>query len=204
MKRSTSLTLTSLMAGASLTLTACDGGDGGQWNQASIANKDPVEALAYKTLEQCKAADEVSDEVCDTNFQAAQKDDATNAPRYSERATCEDTYGAGNCVPRSQAGGGSFFTPLLAGFVIGRMLDGGGSPYYRGTGLYQRDERYGGGYSTGFGGTLNRDYATDRTTIGRQGVDPAPAMRQAPTKVHTRSAVVSRGGFGGGSRSYGG
>jgi uncharacterized protein YgiB involved in biofilm formation len=199
MKRSRALTLTGLMAGAGLTVSAC--GDGGQWNQDSIAQKDPVPAFAYQSLEQCKAADEVSDADCDTNYQRALKDDQTNAPRFAERTTCEDTYGAGNCVPRaSNNGGGSFFTPLLAGFVIGRMLDGGGSPYYRGTGLYRQGE----GYSTGFGGTLGRDYASGRTTIGRQGVDPAPAIRQAPARVQTRSAVISRGGFGGGGRSFAG
>jgi hypothetical protein len=36
------------------------------------------------------------------------------------------------------------------------------------------------------------------------GATPTPDPRQAPARVQTRSAVVSRGGFGGGSRSYGG
>ena len=97
------------------------------------------------------------------------------------------------------AGGSSFFGPLLTGFVIGRMLDGGSG--YRGSGLYQ--DRYG-DYRTAYGGTLGRDYTTGRTTIARSGIDPSPAARQAPPRVQTRSQVVSRSGFGGGSRSYGG
>ena len=192
-KRSASLQLTTMLAGAaSLTLAGCD-------DPGSQASWDPnrgeqVEAFSYKTLEECKAANEVSDQQCETFYAAAQKDDK-NAPRYEARASCEDVYGAGNCVPRSQAGGGSFFTPLLTGFVIGRMLDGGG--YYRGTGLYRGNDGY---YST-WGGRLGRDYGSGRTVITRESIDPPDAIRNAPPKMQTRTSVVSRGGFGGG-RSY--
>jgi len=194
-KRSSSLKLTTMLAGATaLTLSGCDDPGGAQ------ASWDPnrgeqVEAFSYKSLEECKAANEVSDQQCETSYAAAQKDDEKNAPRFEARASCEDVYGAGNCVPRSEAGHGSFFTPLLAGFVIGRMLDGGG--YYRGTGLYRGDDGY---YST-WGGRLGRDYGTGRTVITREGIDPPDAIRNAPPKVQTRTSVVSRGGFGGG-RSY--
>lgn len=202
MKRSRSLTLTGLMATGALSLGACDGAP--QVAQQDIANKDPVEAFAYATLDQCKAANQVSDEECDKNYKTALQDDEKSAPRYKAQADCEDVYGAGQCVPRSSVnnGGGSFFTPLLAGFVIGRMLDGGGG--YRGTGVYRRDDRAGGGFYTGWGGAVNHDYATGRTSVGRQGIDPSPAVRSAPARVQSRSAVVSRGGFGGSSRSFGG
>lgn len=193
MMRSKSLTLTGLMCGASLTIGACDGTPQVPQAEAQL-NKDPVEAFAYASLDQCKAEDKVSDEECEKGYAAALKDDA-NAPRYAEQKTCEDVYGAGQCVPRSQAGGGSFFTPLLTGFIIGRMLDGGG---YRGTGLYRRGDDY----YTGWGGRVNHDYATGRTSVGRYGIDPPASVRQAPARVQTRSTVVSRGGFGGGGRSY--
>ena len=192
-KRSSSLKLTTMLAGATaLTLSGCDD-PGGQasWDP----NKgEQVEAFSYKTLEECKAANEVSDAQCDTSYAAAQKDDAKDAPKYEARASCEDVYGVGNCVPRSYNNGGNFFTPLLAGFVIGQMLDGGG---YRGTGLYRRDDGY---YST-YGGRLGRDYGTGRTTISKSSIDPPDAIRNAPPKIQTRTSVVSRGGFGGG-RSY--
>ncbi len=199
MKRSKSLTLTSLMAGGALSIGACDGAPQVSQAEAQL-NKDPVEAFAYASLDQCKAENKVSDEECDKGYAAALKDNETSAPRYDEQKTCEDVYGAGQCVPRSQANGGSFFTPLLTGFIIGQMLDGG----YRGTGLYRRDDRYGGGYYTGWGGRVNHDYATGRTSVGRYGIDPPAEVRNAPARVQTRSTVVSRGGFGGGSRSYGG
>jgi uncharacterized protein YgiB involved in biofilm formation len=193
MMRSKSLTLTGLMCGASLTIGACDGTPEVSKAEAQL-NKDPVEAFAYASLDQCKAENKVSDEECEKGYAAALKDNETSAPRYDQQATCEEVYGVGQCVPRSQANGGSFFTPLLTGFIIGQMLDGG----YRGTGLYRR----GSDYYTGWGGRVNHDYATGRTTVGRYGIDPPAQVRQAPARIQTRSTVVSRGGFGGGGRSF--
>lgn len=196
-KRSSSLQLTTMLAGATaLTLAGCD--DPGAQASWDPNRGEQVEAFSYKTLEECKAANEVSDAQCETSYAAAQRDDDKNAPRYEARATCEEVYGVGNCVPRTQSDGHSVFGPLLAGFVIGRMLDGGG---YRGTGLYRRDDGYGGGYYSTWGGRLGRDYGTGRTVITRESIDPPDVIRNAPPKVQTRTSVVSRGGFGGG-RSY--
>lgn len=196
-KRSSSLKLTTMLAGAaSLTLAGCD--DPGPQASFDPNRGEQVEAFSYKTLEECKAANEVPDPQCDTAYAAAQKDDQKNAPRYEARASCEEVYGAGNCVPRGSENGGSFFTPLLAGFVIGQMLDGGG---YRGTGMYRRDDGYGGGYYSTYGGRLNRDYSTGKSVISKTSIDPPDAIRNAPPKIQTRTSVVSRGGFGGG-RSY--
>jgi uncharacterized protein YgiB involved in biofilm formation len=195
-KRSTTMTLTTAMAATGLVLSACE-------EPAPAPRQEPVEAVAYMDLNQCKVANEVPDEECDKAFAAANADHDKAAPRYEERASCEEVYGPGNCVPRGyNNGGGSFFTPLLTGFVIGRMLDSGGRPYYGGTGLY-RDYR--GDYVTGYGGRLDRDYATGKTVVSRSGIEPSPAVRSAPAKVQSRTAAVSRGGFGGRtSGHYGG
>lgn len=208
-KRSTHLALTTMVAGAAgLTLQSCDDPPpptGPEWN-APAATGEQVRALRYQTAEECKVANEVPDPECDAAWSAAQSDHARSAPVYSDRPACEDIYGAGNCVPRN-TGGGNFFVPLLTGFVIGELLDVNGRRYYRGTSLYRQREDsygYGGGYVTGWGGYLGRDYRTGSTTIARGGVEPPPAVRDAPPKVRTRTAVVSRGGFGGGGRGYGG
>lgn len=192
-KRSSHLALTTAMAAAGLSLTACDQ----PWD-ASAAQQKPVEAVAYANLDECKTADAVPDAECDKAFEAARADDEKRAPRYAAVGDCEAAYGAGNCVPRGYNNGGSgWFTPMLTGFVIGRMLDGGGRPYYNGTGLY-RDNN---GYVTSYGGRLNRDYYSGRTVVARDGID-LNAPRAAPTKVQSRTAAISRGGFGGRSSGY--
>lgn len=202
MKRSRQLVLTSLMAGAaSVSLAACDDQADQAWSSAntrSVADRgEQVEAFTYRTLEGCKKADEISDEQCETSYKAALADQEKTAPRYDARATCEEVYGAGQCVPRSEAGHGSFWGPLITGFVVGQMLDG----RWGGTGLYRDRD---GGYYTGYGGRLDRDYRTGRTTIATR--DIQTPEKYAPPKVQTRTSVLSRGGFGGrmSARSYGG
>ena len=78
------------------------------------------------------------------------------------------------------------------------MLNGGG---YRGGGPLYRDRE--GRLSNGYGGGYAyRDYRTGKTlTNAREHGDVA---RQAPARVQSRTTVVSRGGFGGGGRAYGG
>lgn len=197
-KRSSSLTLTTMVAAGGLTVAACDTSNPAQWEQVQPRDEQ-VEAFEYPSLQACLAANDMSDEACAIAFAAAQKDDAKSSPRYGQQASCEEVYGEGACVPRTSESGGSFWGPLMAGFVVGRMLDGAGG--YRGTGLYRQDERHGGGYVTGGGGALSRDYVTGRTTISKSSFDPPDAY--APPKAQTRTSVVSRGGFGGG-RGYGG
>lgn len=195
MKRSRKLVLTSAMAAGGVSLAAC--GDNPAENVRIENPGRTVDAWTYQTLQDCKDANQVPDEACQTAEQAALTDQE-KGPRYDERATCEEVYGPGQCVPRS-ANGGSFWGPLVAGFVVGRMLDGG----WGGRGYY-RDWRDGGFYTPN-GGRVWTDYSTGRTRIGSRSFDP-PDLYRAPQKVQTRASVISRGGFGGrmSSRSYGG
>jgi uncharacterized protein YgiB involved in biofilm formation len=194
MKRTRRLSLTTLMAAGGVSLVAC--GDGPTDNVQIENQGKAVDAWAYQSLQECKDKNEIPDEACDTAQKAALADEG-KGPKYDEKATCEDIYGPGQCVPRSaSSGSGSFWGPLVAGFVVGRMLDGG----WGGRGMY-RDYRDGGFYSTS-GGRVWTDYSTGRTRIGQRGFDPPEAL--GPQKVQTRSSVISRGGFGGrmSSRSY--
>ncbi|WGM31984.1 DUF1190 domain-containing protein [Brevundimonas sp. NIBR11] len=190
MKRSKTLQITSLMATASFSLAAC--------GAPQVAVPEPEPALAYTSLDECKAANDITDAECDAADANARAQAAETAPRYATQSECEGQWGPDQCRPNQQ-GGGSFFTPLLTGFVIGQLLNGGG---YRGGGALYRDRD--GNYQNGYGGGyLSRDYRTGRQVAnGRDyGTDVA---RQAPSRVQSRTTVVSRGGFGGGGRGYGG
>lgn len=191
LKRSRILQVSSLMASASFSLSAC-----GSPQRAAPA-PDPQPALSYTSIEECRAANDIPDGECDAAMSKAQEDAARTAPRYATREECEGQWGPSQCQPNN-TGGGSFFTPLLAGFVVGQLLNGGG---YRGGGPLYRDRE--GRYSNGYGGGYTyRDYRTGRTlTNAREHGDVA---RQAPSRVQSRTTVVSRGGFGGGGRGYGG
>jgi uncharacterized protein YgiB involved in biofilm formation len=196
MKRTRKLVLTTAMAAGGFSLAAC--GDNPADNVRIENPGRSVDAFAYQSLAECKAKNEVPDEACEKAERSAW-DDQNKAANFSEQRSCEDVYGQGQCVPRSASGGGSFWGPLAAGFIVGRMLDGG----WGGRGMY-RDWRDG-GYYTSSGGRLWTDYSTGRTQVGSRGFDPPTAI-QGPAKVQTRASVISRGGFGGrmSSRSYGG
>lgn len=186
MKRSKSLVLTSLMAGAGVSLTACDISDGGG---------KQVDALSYASVAECKAAGAIPAKDCDTAYAQALADNEKVAPRLEDRATCEEQFGVGQCEPRNN---GSFFTPLLTGFIVGQALGnlGGG---YRGAPMYRDRD---GAYYGGAGGRVSRDYVTGRTRVGANAFDPAA---RAPARVQSRSSVISRGGFGGSvGRGFGG
>lgn len=201
MKRSKSLVLTSMMAGGGLSLNACDvSSPATQWADPPAASSPAggqVEADAFNSVEECRASGRVPAAQCDTAYASAQADHDANAPRFGDQQSCEERYGVDQCVPRnSGGGGGSFFTPLLTGFIIGQALNGGG---FGGRAFYR--DRYGADSLAG-GGRLSRDYVTGRTRVGSDAFGP-PATRQAPARVQSRSGVVSRGGFGGGGRGYG-
>jgi len=191
LKRSRTLQVTSLMATVSFSMVAC----GSPPRSAPEAPAEPV--LAYTSLDECRAANDIPDEECVVASNVAGQQAEQTSPRYATRSECEGQWGPEQCRPLN-SGGGSFFGPLATGFIIGQMMNGGG---YRGGGPLYRDRE--GQYSNGYGGGyLSRDYRTGRTVTNAR--DHTPAARQAPTRVQSRTTVVSRGGFGGGGRGYGG
>ena len=58
------------------------------------------------------------------------------APRFGRKQQCEQEFGAGNCESRQEAGGGSFFMPMMMGYMMGNMMGGNrfSQPVYRGPG----------------------------------------------------------------------
>lgn len=198
-KRSSAITLTSLMAGSALSISACDGAPPAtQWGDPpAAASSRAVDAASFTSVEECKTQGAFTAEQCVAAYDQAQKDSAENAPKFNDQQSCEERYGVDQCVPRSGHGGGSFFTPLLTGFIIGQAMNNMGG--YRGAPMY-RDRN--GGFYSGSGYPVSRDYLSGRTRVRADSFDAPRA--DAPSRVQSRSAVISRGGFGGGSRSFGG
>lgn len=166
MKKSQSIRLV-LLGGASFALASC-----GQ-------NPLPSEgAKFYPTVEACAA--EYGAKPCDEAKQAADKTQLTEAPRFAQKQQCEAEFGVGNCESRQEAsngGGGSFFMPMMMGYMMGNMLGGNrfSQPVYRGPDNSAIMPKGGTAYN-----------------VGRfDSVGGKPAFRQA-----SQVAAVSRGGFG--------
>lgn len=187
-KRSRTVALTTLTAAGTLALQGC-GGD-----------SFDAEGQVFSSVAECVSSG-LSQGDCQEAYAAAQRDDANTAPRFENRELCEGEFGQDQCQPRS-AGGGSFWVPMLAGFVIANAIDDldiDGRKRRRYAPLYRNRERDTWYYGGSNYGPMSRT-GSGRYGFSRQALDrPMSAPR-----VQSRSDIASRGGFGGRARSSSG
>lgn len=188
MKRSKNAKLTLMVAGSALALSACE-------------EKPQHQVETYETLDACLDADLFSDSQCRTDHEKALAVHAQSAPRFESQSLCGQEFTRVNCESHTSASGSTFWSPLMAGFLVSRILDRDrhyyySSPYYRnGRGHYYTWDGYRMGEARGQDGRY-------RKTIGQKTVEAKPKK----ARVMTRTSVISRGGFGrrSSSRSSGG
>lgn len=154
----------------------------------------PTEVAAFNTIAECVAAGNFDEAACKAAQANAAKADAATAPQYASLTECEEQFGDGACAQRNNFSGGGYgnggFSPLLTGFMIGQLMNGGNG--YRYGPLYRdrRDNRY---YTGGGAWLTSSPGSRYGYNVGSRGFD-APVTTQ---RIQTRSSVVSRGGFGG-------
>ncbi|WP_158583839.1 DUF1190 domain-containing protein [Salinibius halmophilus] len=153
------------------------------------------EAYLYNSVSECVAEHPDSADICQQAYEEAQLAALDSGPRYANQNLCETEFGAGQCQPQA---GGSFWTPFVAGYLVGEIIDEVGdyaeyklkkrSGYYSSTPVF---------LSTKSGRPAY--YGMNEQKLGNFGDKTVRAsssayQRQAP-KVRTAS-TVSRGGFG--------
>jgi uncharacterized protein YgiB involved in biofilm formation len=112
MKKSTAIRLV-LLGSTGLTLAGCD-------------QSPPSDATFFSRVEDCIAVN--SESTCRDGFAKSEMEFVAEAPRFTQKEQCEAEFGAGNCETR-QAGTGSFFMPMMMGYMLG---NGFNRPVYRG------------------------------------------------------------------------
>jgi uncharacterized protein YgiB involved in biofilm formation len=162
-------------------LSACDDKQPQRRSQVGTPQAEQQQVV-YRNLDAClaQATDMTQVQACRDGYAQAMEKMA-EAPQYDTRATCEDVYGAGNCVPRGTVvheGGGSFI-PFMMGYMIGGGF--GHSTSYYPVYVDRGGTTYAGGYSGGSGGNV---------------VGNAAWNGGAPAAVRPSSSSVVRGGFG--------
>lgn len=183
LKRSRILHVGSLMATASFTLAACGSppervasAPEGEWS-APVTQTAQTDT-AFRSVEECTASGAATASECEAAYAAAAKD----APKFTSQQECEQNWGEGQCEQRKEANGSSVFMPMMMGFLLGRMLTGGGRAAPAG---------------------LFGNNGSPRTATGNMPNRPMTTPAQGNTRADTRT--VTRGGFGASSsRSYGG
>ncbi len=189
-QRSRMVVLTTLTAlGAAATLSACSDTEAEEARLSEQQYGPSVPAFPYQSVEECKTDNKVPDAACEEAQRTALQQNELGAPRFDALDVCEEEFGTGNCY-RGNGGSGNFFVPLLTGFVIGQMLDGGSR--YRYSPLY-RSRKQNTYYTGGGGGGGWVYYGNGGYRVGSRAIAPPVAT----PRVQTRSSVVSRGGFGG-------
>jgi len=158
-----------VVAGAAL-LSACD-----EKKQAQQQPQPANQAKMYKDLDSCLAEAKDMDQVqsCRTGYQQALAN-MENAPKFEQRASCEDVYGPGNCVPRGTYvhDGGGWFVPYMMGYMLGG----------------------------GFGNrTIYQPVFIDRSGsyfAGNSVINNPSWSGPSSSKAATAPSTISRGGFG--------
>jgi uncharacterized protein YgiB involved in biofilm formation len=163
---------------------------------------------SFGSVEQCMLAGNPKAD-CEAAAEKVTTEHLATAPKYADGRSCEAIHGVGNCEPRrSSSGIGEVFMPAVAGFLLGRVLSGGGigapQPIYRDPRGYtympgqapwiqppaNREDQGRGRtvWSGGAGGTTVND------SVARTGSSPSPTLN-AP------AASAQRGVLGGTGRS---
>ncbi|MEC5319934.1 DUF1190 family protein [Brenneria populi subsp. brevivirga] len=89
----------------------------------------------YQNADDCSRANPSMGEQCTTAYNNALKEAEKTAPKYATREDCVAEFGEAQCTQApapAQAGtaaepqqSGSFWMPLMAGYMMGRMMGGG-------------------------------------------------------------------------------
>jgi uncharacterized protein YgiB involved in biofilm formation len=128
----------------------------------------------YSSLEQCRT--DHPGQACDDAWQASVGEHDRDAPRFNDQSQCEAQYGPGHCENH----GGGIFMPLMAGFVLGQMLN-------------HNNNCNNGGY--GCGGYGGGGYIGHPVFYSAGGGYRAPTVGPGEG-LFTRSGGITRGGFG--------
>ena len=155
----------------------------------------------YQNADDCSQANPGKSAECTTAYSNALKEAERTAPKYASRQECIAEFGEGQCQPApaqaSLAGenqaqtqpqqSGSFWMPLMAGYMMGRLMGGGAGfaqqPLF--TSKNPASPAYG-----KYADASGKSYGA--ATPGRTASVPKTAMAPKPATTST----VTRGGFG--------
>jgi uncharacterized protein YgiB involved in biofilm formation len=135
----------------------------------------------YQNADDCSKANPGQSAQCTTAFNEAKKEAERTAPKYATREDCVAEFGENQCQQtpaqagvgttnaESQQSGGSFWMPLMAGYMMGRMMGGANGQFVDASG---------------------RNYGA--ATSGKSMTVPKTALAPKPATTST----ITRGGFG--------
>ena len=154
----------------------------------------------FQNADDCSAANPGKSAECTTAYNNAVKEAERTAPKYATREDCVAEFGEGQCqqapaqVGMAPAGenqaqaqsSGSFWMPLMAGYMMGRLMGGGG---YAQQPLFSSRNPASPAYGK-YTDASGKNYGAAQP--GRTMTVPKTALAPKPATTST----VTRGGFG--------
>lgn len=153
----------------------------------------------YQNADDCAQANPGKSAECTTSYNNALKEAERTAPKYASREECIAEFGEGQCqqapAQASMAGenqaqtqqSGSFWMPLMAGYMMGRLMGGGAGfaqqPLF--SSKNPASPAYG-KYTDASGKSYGAALPGRRATVPKTALAPKPAT----------TSTVTRGGFG--------
>lgn len=149
----------------------------------------------YQNADDCTKANPGQSAQCTTAYNNAQKEAERTAPKYATREDCVAEFGENQCQQTpAQAGtnaeaqqSGSFWMPLMAGYMMGRMMGGGAGFAQQPLFSPKTPNSPANGQ---FVDASGKNYGS--ATSGRTMTVPKTAMAPKPATTST----ITRGGFG--------
>ncbi|EAB3749498.1 DUF1190 family protein [Salmonella enterica] len=154
----------------------------------------------YQNADDCSAANPGKSAECTTAYNNALKEAERTAPKYATREDCVAEFGEGQCqqapaqagmAPENQAqaqqSSGSFWMPLMAGYMMGRLMGGGAG--FAQQPLFSSKNPASPAYGK-YTDAAGKNYGAAQP--GRTMTVPKTAMAPKPATTIT----VTRGGFG--------
>jgi len=177
----------------------------------------------YQNADDCSKANPGKSAECTTAYNNALKEAERTAPKYATREDCVAEFGENQCQQApAQAGvagenqaqahsGGSFWMPLMAGYMMGRMMGGGAGfaqqPLF--TSRNPASPAYG-QYNDASGKSYGAAQPGRTMTVPKTAMAPKPATTTTVTRggfgesVAKQSAMQRSSATGSSSRSMGG
>lgn len=160
--------------------------------------EEPEQAMVFTDASECSASALNSIEQCEADYAAAQALHPQVAPKYLDKAECENDFGSEQCekAPQQASAGGGMFMPMMMGYMMGQMLNRGGA----GGNLQQPNAASAGAPSKVPTQPLYKsrdDFGTFRTATNAPVARGTGAVLVKPSQVKPQvGQVVRRGGFG--------
>jgi len=160
-----------------------------------------VDSAVYQNFAECVQNGLYDQARCEADYRQALNSHIQTAPAYTSKQDCEAEFGVGQCEAQPaevlglqqaaanqdnstvQAGsGGSFFLPMMAGYMMGSMLSNNNRMAPQA--LYRQN---------GQGAFVNGNGARVASSSGAVRLRSSASAVQAPK---TRTTTMARGGFG--------